>query len=619
MEIELGNVFGEGIPFREGSPIQLLKYVENENNRNDYGEMEFNESALDIIRKIDGPVAIIAIVGSYRRGKSWFANVLHGRHDGFMLGSTVERCTQGIYMWNKPFDYEGKKMIILDCEGIDDPKQNQQWATKLFVLCLAISSTFVYNLNGVVGKDDIGKLFLMTDLTKFIAPPSDYKFLPKMVVLLRDFMLEDPDNFKDYFLERLNYVNEEATEGIKKYFSDFEVFGIPIPMADRNQLQNLDKLSTSNLQSEFVTRVTRAVNNILSTSTPKYIESCTMSGLSFTKFLQDCVEKLNDTSNFQLSIPSEYESVIEYIAQRTIRDCIQIYTSNMKLKLDSDIGSNDDTIHVNLYNWELFNDIHLEIFTHVEKEFFQRIIGNETQIREYENELNKLIKEQFEGFHKSNSEALYEYNMKLARKLWNDNVKVRLSSDNFFQNQDEFDDAIAIFEREVADTLIKDCPESERIMAKFKSNEYCDAIATLKSIGVLKNELAEQIKSMQESEQQYLEVSAIEKEWEIKMEKLTNEYEQIKQHFLNKIKEKEENIEQQKITNIELLERAQYDRNLALALLNSQKEKEIESLKDEIKKIKQKKEDWAEIIRSIIPLIHTGLKFAASIYLGKMF
>jgi len=414
------NEFGEGIPFREGNPIQLLKYVENDEHHNEYGEMILNEEALDIIREIDGPVAIIAVVGSYRRGKSWFANVLHGRHDGFMLGSTVERCTQGIYMWDKPFDYQGKKMIVLDCEGIDDPKQNQQFATKLFVLSLTVSSTFIYNLNGVVGKDDIGKLFLMTDLTKFIKPPSDFKFLPRMVVLLRDFMLKDPDDFKHYFLDRLSHINEEAAEGIQQYFSDFDVFGIPIPVADRNQLQNLDKLPTSKLQPEFVTEVTRVVKSIISTSAPKYIGPSMMSGMSFTKFLQDCVEKLNDTSISQLSIPSEYESVIDYIAQRSIEYCIQMYTSEMNLNLhpsddDDDDYDDDEDGEINVFNWEDFNEFHLKVFGQVEEEFFKKIIGNETQIKEYENKLNKLINKQFEEFRKSNSEALYEYNMQLAK------------------------------------------------------------------------------------------------------------------------------------------------------------------------------------------------------------
>src|SRR3954469_3069202 len=50
------NEFGEGILYREGNPIQLLKYVEDDENHNEYGEM-INEETLDIIREIDGLVA----------------------------------------------------------------------------------------------------------------------------------------------------------------------------------------------------------------------------------------------------------------------------------------------------------------------------------------------------------------------------------------------------------------------------------------------------------------------------------------------------------------------------------------------------------------------------------
>ncbi|CAG8737834.1 2306_t:CDS:2, partial [Funneliformis caledonium] len=143
----MGNEFGEGIQFREGKPIQLLKYVEDSDK---HGEIILCEEALDIIRKIDEPVSIIAVVGSYRKGKSWFANVLHGRCDGFELGSKTEGCTRGIYMWDEPFVHKGTRIIVLDCEGIDDPKQSQQWATKLFILCLTISSTFIYNLSSII-------------------------------------------------------------------------------------------------------------------------------------------------------------------------------------------------------------------------------------------------------------------------------------------------------------------------------------------------------------------------------------------------------------------------------------------------------------------------------------
>ena len=35
-------------------------------------------------------------------------------------------------------------------------------------------------------------------------------FLPRLVVLLRDFMLETPKSFKDYFLEKLDDVDPEG-------------------------------------------------------------------------------------------------------------------------------------------------------------------------------------------------------------------------------------------------------------------------------------------------------------------------------------------------------------------------------------------------------------------------
>jgi hypothetical protein len=167
-----------------------------------------------------------SLVGSCRRGKSWFANVLHGRHDGFDLGAKVEGCTRGIYMWSPPFKLESKqsdgklipkRVIVLDSEGIDEPNQDENWATKLFILCLVVSSTFIYNINGIIGRDDIGKLYLMTDLSKFIQEPEVGDFLPRLVILLRDFNLESPHSFKDYFLEKLNNVNPESELQIKKF------------------------------------------------------------------------------------------------------------------------------------------------------------------------------------------------------------------------------------------------------------------------------------------------------------------------------------------------------------------------------------------------------------------
>ena len=103
-----------------------------------------------------------------------------------------------------------RRVIVLDTEGIDDPKQEAEWATKLFILCLVLSSTFIYNINGVVGSGDIGKLLLMRDLSRYIQPPEDSKYLPHLVILLRDFSLEKPDSLKTYFLDNLARTSREG-------------------------------------------------------------------------------------------------------------------------------------------------------------------------------------------------------------------------------------------------------------------------------------------------------------------------------------------------------------------------------------------------------------------------
>ncbi|CAG8811758.1 17756_t:CDS:2, partial [Gigaspora rosea] len=179
-------------------------------------------------------------------------------------------------------------VVIVDCEGIDDPKQEFPWANKLFILCLAISSTLIY-INGIIGRDDIEKLFLMTKIVSRIQPPNDYQFLPNLVVLLRDFQLDDPPDFVEEFLERLSKVDDDAAKEITKFFKKFDVYPIPIE---------------------------KAVTNIYEDLPPKYLNASTMSGATFAEFLERCVVQINDPTNNMLSIPSAYEATINYAAQK---------------------------------------------------------------------------------------------------------------------------------------------------------------------------------------------------------------------------------------------------------------------------------------------------------------
>ncbi|CAB4438610.1 unnamed protein product [Rhizophagus irregularis] len=61
-----GNRFGREIEFREGEPIQLLQYIED-NSGEEFGKIVTNPEALKILQTIREPLAIISVVGSYRR------------------------------------------------------------------------------------------------------------------------------------------------------------------------------------------------------------------------------------------------------------------------------------------------------------------------------------------------------------------------------------------------------------------------------------------------------------------------------------------------------------------------------------------------------------------------
>src|SRR3954452_17535887 len=102
-------------------------------------------------------------------------------------------------------------------------------------------------------------------------------------------------------------------------------------------LQHMENAETDELDEEFIDDVKSAVKTIYSQLPLKYIGSSTMKGIAFVKFLQDIVERMNcsETSNL-LSIPSEYESVIQFVAQEATNDAVRLYKESMSLLMDEE-------------------------------------------------------------------------------------------------------------------------------------------------------------------------------------------------------------------------------------------------------------------------------------------
>jgi hypothetical protein len=99
------------------------------------------------------PVAVASIVGKYRTGKSFFVNrvLLGAQKAGFSVGSTINPCTKGLWLWTQDLAPMGENAVLLvDTEGFGGMDESQNHDSRIFLFSLLISSYFIYNSVGSI-------------------------------------------------------------------------------------------------------------------------------------------------------------------------------------------------------------------------------------------------------------------------------------------------------------------------------------------------------------------------------------------------------------------------------------------------------------------------------------
>ena len=88
-------------------------------SKNNRGDLVLHDKALNIIKSINGHVAVFVIVGPYRQGKSYLLNRLLNISNGFSVGHTDNSCTKGIWMHHgviKRNNNQTMNILYLDSE-----------------------------------------------------------------------------------------------------------------------------------------------------------------------------------------------------------------------------------------------------------------------------------------------------------------------------------------------------------------------------------------------------------------------------------------------------------------------------------------------------------------------
>jgi len=169
--------------------------------------------AKEFLQTLKAPIALASIVGKYRTGKSLLVNrmLLDIKGGGFPVGATVNSCTKGLWVWNKPLlcqqqDGSTVQLLIIDTEGLGSLDADADHDAKIFALALLLSSYFIYNSVGSIDESALNSLSLVVELTKHIKTKSEKEssapetgenfatFFPSFLWVVRDFTLQLVDD-----------------------------------------------------------------------------------------------------------------------------------------------------------------------------------------------------------------------------------------------------------------------------------------------------------------------------------------------------------------------------------------------------------------------------------------
>lgn len=149
-----------------------------------------------------------------------------------------------------------------------------------------------------------------------------YRFMPKFLWLLRDFVLEPEDQngkkltpnqyLEDCLLQQNTQV--KSSEGSKKvrrsllkYFKNRECFTMVRPAKQQTDIQNLNYIPSYSLRRQFIDGVNKLRKMIIKNAGPKKYEETPLYGNSIVSMLESYVNSINKGSI--PSIKTAWESI----------------------------------------------------------------------------------------------------------------------------------------------------------------------------------------------------------------------------------------------------------------------------------------------------------------------
>jgi len=333
----------------------------------DEGEFQVDERAVEYLESIQGRVAIIAVAGPWRTGKSFLLNQLLGiQGAGFVVGPTINACTKGIWLWGHPIVLEdGLSVVLMDTEGLGSTSRSQNEDCNIFSLALLLSSYFIWNSRGVIDGNALEDFALVVNITKHIHVRSQAvqnlggtgsaasneiaqlsQYFPSFMWVVRDFSLKLEENGRAIsdrqYLEKAlkpqgGFTEDSASRNqirhlLSSFFTERDCTTLVRPAEDESVLRNLMAVSLSDLRPEFAKAVNGLKKKVFGAVRPKILHGRTLSGPMIATLSRAYVTSIN--TGGAPTISTAWERVLETQAEQAMTNAISLYCDRIKEQLD---------------------------------------------------------------------------------------------------------------------------------------------------------------------------------------------------------------------------------------------------------------------------------------------
>ncbi|RLN66335.1 hypothetical protein BBJ29_002597 [Phytophthora kernoviae] len=419
----------------------------------DEGSFEIAPEAVTYLQQIRGDIAVVAIAGLYRTGKSYLLNLLLGRdraEEMFDVGATVNACTKGIWIWGQPvantrlraFKHLKKDttIVFMDTEGLGSTQRSQTQDTRIFALALLLSSMFIYNSRGVIDASAIEDLSLVVNLTKYIQAKAHAEtvddgtelsvFFPDFLWVVRDFTLQLKEDgcqvtSREYFESALKQQPPLTDEVVQKnrirsllstFFPSRDCVTMVRPLSDEALLRELIKQPYESLRPEFREQMDMLTNKLSTLLKPKTMMSKTLNGSMLVSLAENYVAAFNSGSS--PVIASVWDRVLESQCDQALESAKQVFQASM----DEGISEKTKMINQAMRSRPLEDSdlvvVYADAREAAEKELAREDIASYSSIETYLLQLSEYALEYLKTKYAENDSLSTDYNKNLLQELY---------------------------------------------------------------------------------------------------------------------------------------------------------------------------------------------------------